>query len=109
VPYMISLLNRIFFNNYNLTVSNFLTNSKRLRSILEKIKHFHCNTKKENSLTVMYIENGWSLLTYIVQFETRNFGHHCQYTVKKCKIGFTLLLLTLILPFAMILIDVNRK
>jgi hypothetical protein len=26
-----------------------------------------------------------------VQFETRNFGHHCQYTVKKCKIGFTLL------------------
>jgi hypothetical protein len=27
----------------------------------------------------------------IIQFETRNFGHHCQYTVKKCKIGFTLL------------------
>jgi hypothetical protein len=68
--YMISLLNRIFFNNYNLTVSNFLTNSKRLRSILEKIKHFHCNTKKENSLTVMYIENGWSLT---VHFSVNNF------------------------------------
>jgi hypothetical protein len=25
-----------------------------------------------------------------VQLETRNFGHHCQYTVKKCKIGFIL-------------------
>jgi hypothetical protein len=33
----------------------------------------------------------------VVQFETRNFGHHCQYTVKKCQIGFTLL--TSILPF----------
>jgi hypothetical protein len=27
----------------------------------------------------------------LVQLETRNFGHHCQYTVKKCKIDFTLL------------------
>jgi hypothetical protein len=26
-----------------------------------------------------------------VQYEARNFGHHCRYTVKKCKIGFTLL------------------
>jgi hypothetical protein len=41
----------------------------------------------------------------LVQFETRKFGHHCQYTVKKCKIGFTLL--TSILPFATILIDMR--
>jgi hypothetical protein len=41
----------------------------------------------------------------IVQLETRNFGHRCQYTVKKCKVGFTLL--TSILPFAKILIDIK--
>jgi hypothetical protein len=41
----------------------------------------------------------------VVQLETRNFGHHCQYTVKKCKIGF--ILLTSILPFAAILIDMR--
>jgi hypothetical protein len=29
VASMISLLDRIFFNNYNVTVSNILTNSKR--------------------------------------------------------------------------------
>jgi hypothetical protein len=40
-----------------------------------------------------------------VQFKTRNFGHQCEYTVKKCKIGFTLL--TSILPFATILIDMR--
>jgi hypothetical protein len=34
---------------------------------------------------------GRNFLFTIVQLETRNFGHHCQYTVKKCKIGFTLL------------------
>jgi hypothetical protein len=28
----------------------------------------------------------------LVQLETRNFGHHCQCTVKKCKIDFTLLI-----------------
>jgi hypothetical protein len=33
------------------------------------------------------------------------FRHHCQYTVKECKIGFTLL--TSILPFATILIDIR--
>jgi hypothetical protein len=58
VASMIWLLNRIFFkyNSYNLALSNFLTNSKRHFecSILEKLKHFHCNTRKENSLTVMY-------------------------------------------------------
>jgi hypothetical protein len=26
-----------------------------------------------------------------VQFKTGNFGYHCQYTLKKSKIGFTLL------------------
>jgi hypothetical protein len=46
---------------------------------------------------------GRNFLSAIVQLDTRNFGHHCQYTVKKCKIGFTYI----IFPFATILIDMR--
>jgi hypothetical protein len=61
--------------------------------MLLNIIAFQQRTKKE------------SVFPLYVQFETRNFEHHCQYTVKKCKIGFTLL--TSILPFATILIDMR--
>jgi hypothetical protein len=33
----------------------------------------------------------WFLFYVQLQLKTRNFRHHCQYTVKKFKIGFTLL------------------
>jgi hypothetical protein len=63
------------------------------------VLHNHVSFKHRIFLSITKMKFHW-----LVQLETRNFGHHCQYTVKKCTIGFTLLI-------SMIshAIDVNRK
>jgi hypothetical protein len=51
---------------------------------------YSCSENSKNLISDFQIfkQSAWM---YEYNIETRNFGDHCQYTVKKCKICFTLL------------------